>query len=31
MSEPAVHPDVTWPSSSALARCARETLVVEAL
>ncbi|KAH9401353.1 hypothetical protein TYRP_016736 [Tyrophagus putrescentiae] len=32
MSGPAAHPDVTWPlstpSSSGLARCARETLVV---
>ncbi|KAH9388488.1 hypothetical protein TYRP_023457 [Tyrophagus putrescentiae] len=32
MSKPAAHPDVTWPlstpSSSGLARCARETLVV---
>ncbi|KAH9396948.1 hypothetical protein TYRP_003248 [Tyrophagus putrescentiae] len=31
MSGPAAHPDVTWPlstpSSSGLARCARETLV----
>ncbi|KAH9389523.1 hypothetical protein TYRP_023214 [Tyrophagus putrescentiae] len=33
MSGPAAHPDVTWPlstpSSSGLARCARETLVVD--
>ncbi|KAH9410204.1 hypothetical protein TYRP_009960 [Tyrophagus putrescentiae] len=32
MSGPAAHPEVTWPlstpSSSGLARCARETLVV---
>ncbi|KAH9401379.1 hypothetical protein TYRP_016763 [Tyrophagus putrescentiae] len=32
MSGPAAHPDVTWPlstpSSSGLARCARETLIV---
>ncbi|KAH9388489.1 hypothetical protein TYRP_023458 [Tyrophagus putrescentiae] len=32
MNGPAAHPDVTWllstPSSSGLARCARETLVV---
>ncbi|KAH9407997.1 hypothetical protein TYRP_011649 [Tyrophagus putrescentiae] len=35
MSGPAAHPDVTWPlstpSSSGLARCARETLVVRHL